>query len=102
MVTAHEKVYFKMLRTEALTIYNMQKHWKNRDGSIYVPLENAKINWFFNPKEVGHFDDLWKEGLSIKKIAKAMNRPVLEVVLLLMDRDYQGKIKPREGGIWGP
>lgn len=101
-MSPYEQMYAKMRNREALAIYNLEKKYnRNQNAAIYIPLEDAAIDWYWNPKEVSHFDYLWNTGVSLEDMAEELKRPVLEVVLMIFDRDYRGKIKPRKGGYHG-
>lgn len=79
-----------------------RRYMKKRNNSaVYIALEDLPINFFWTPKEVGWFDQLWKEGWSITYIAETLERNPIDVALLIMDRNYKKKIKPRKNGIWG-
>lgn len=86
---------------EALAILGLERKYlkKRNNGAIYIALEDADFTWI--PKEVGQFDDMWAEGVSLFDMAKVFKRTPLEVALLMMDREVRGKIKPRPNGIWG-
>ena len=44
---------------------------------------------------------MWSSGVSIYDMARSFNRDPDEVVVLIIDRARQGKIKPRKGGVLG-
>lgn len=75
------------------------KRRKENNRTYYVVFEETAINFFWDPLEVIEFDELWREGKSLKSIAKHFNRTINETALLLMDRSIQGKVKPRKYGL---
>lgn len=66
---------------------------------IYIALDDMNLDWM--PADVKLFDQLWKEGVPVKEIARKLKRPAKEVVILLYDRASKGKVKPRKGGLEG-
>ena len=90
----------KLIESQAK--FNLEKrHMKNKSSSVYLALEHAPIDWKWNPKEVGWFDDMWKEGHSVPYIAEQLGRPPMDVFMLSLDRIYKNKIYKRRGGFWG-
>jgi len=67
----------------------------------YVVLDEVKINFFWSEGEVSDFDCLWKEGRTLKELAKHFDRKPEEVLLLALDRAMLGEIKPRKDGLIG-
>lgn len=105
MVTAKsnaEKILASRNNKEALAVYNIQKKYnKGKNNALYIPLEQADINWKWTPNEVSHFDWLWKTGVSLMDIAEKLSRPPVEIVIMIIDRELRGKLKPRKGGFYG-
>lgn len=67
--------------------------------NIYIALELLDFTW--DEKDVLYFDSMWKEGISLERIAEFFNRPEDEIGILIMDRCRKGFIKPRESGVEG-
>lgn len=66
---------------------------------MYIALENADFGW--RDEQVEVVDQLWKDGAPIDEIAKLMSRPARDVFLLIFDRLESGRLKEREGSIFG-
>jgi hypothetical protein len=66
---------------------------------VYIALEEINHDW--TPEEVKRFDQMWKAGYSTWEIARAFIRPIDDVNILVYDRCYRKKIKPRKGGLNG-
>ncbi|OIJ12684.1 hypothetical protein BKP37_12850 [Anaerobacillus alkalilacustris] len=64
----------------------------------YIALSDVNMDW--EHKDVEKFETLWKEGISLKEIARKLKRTHDEVGVIIMDRARKGKIKPRKNGIW--
>lgn len=64
-------------------------------------LENAKINWETNDREIKLFMFEWCSGYSYKSIADKLKRKHQEVILLSLHLDYMGILPERPGGIYG-
>jgi hypothetical protein len=67
--------------------------------NIYTALEEADFIW--DEREVLVFDELWKRGLSIEKLAAHFDRTTDDMMLLIMDRAQLGYIQPRFHGLFG-
>ena len=72
---------------------------KHQRQNIYLACENLDFVW--DERDVGAFDHMWNEGMSIWDIAKAFDRDPDEVVILAIDRVKKGNIQKRKGGVWG-
>lgn len=59
----------------------------------YLMLDNSQVNWFWDEQDVLEFDRLFREGYTIKQLAKFFKRPAFEIVLLTIDRDLRGKLE---------
>lgn len=63
---------------------------------------DLRVDWDWDLyAEVKRFDELWREGVSIDRIASILNRPLLSVQILKCDRILRGKIKDRPFGDYG-
>lgn len=86
--------------SEGAAIYWIEEgHMKRQRLNIYIALEELDFTW--DEKEVLYFDSMWKEGISLERIAEFFNRPEDEIGILIMDRCRKGFIKPRESGVEG-
>jgi hypothetical protein len=98
----YKKLFERQRNKEALAAYNLEKKLlKSKKRAVYIPLEHEDINWYWDHNEVCRFDELWKTGVSLLDMAEQLNRAPVEIMLMIMDRDLEGHIKPRKGGIWG-
>lgn len=68
-------------------------------GELYIACEELNFTW--HSSEVSEVAAMWRKGKSINGIAKSFKRKPVEIVLLLIDLDYSGRIKKRPGGIFG-
>lgn len=62
--------------------------------------EEIDVNLTFENAEIYRFIALWQEGESVISIAEKMNRTVLEIGLLVIDRAEIGDIQGRPTGIF--
>lgn len=65
----------------------------------YIACDDMDFGW--SHSEVASFRHMWIEGLSVDDIARAFDRPVDEIAILVIDQARQSKIKHRTGGIYG-
>jgi hypothetical protein len=90
-------------RKEKITTTKMENYYlRNKRNMIYIALEDVEdTDFFWSSREIRKFDNLWKEKMSLKEIAKDMHRSEISVLLLSFDRILRGLIEPREGWkIW--
>lgn len=66
---------------------------------IYIACE--ELNFIWRPEDVITVDRMWQEGMDIRDIAKAFDRDVDEVAILIMDRVRLGRLGPRKNGVFG-
>lgn len=66
---------------------------------VYEMFIKSEINFFWTYEDVEKFGNMWRSGLDIITIAKHLNRKVLEVALLAIDRCRKNEISPREIGL---
>ncbi|HFJ9356112.1 TPA: helix-turn-helix domain containing protein [Bacillus cereus] len=64
---------------------------------IYIALEEANFIW--DERDVIRFREMWKQGMSLPKMAKALRRHQAEVALLVIDQADQGVITNRPIGL---
>ena len=62
-------------------------------------LDNYDISAY--PSEKRICCQMYHEGKSIFEICERLNRPQIEVAVLIMDQADKGKIKPRPSGLFG-
>lgn len=62
---------------------------------------NDEINLDFTEEEVELFKVMWKAGISLQDMAERLNRPQVEIVLLIIDLNYHDEIGPRKIGVFG-
>jgi hypothetical protein len=72
---------------------------KKRYSETYVLFEDTDFYW--DERDVLHFDRMWNEGYSLEDIATYFQRHEDEIALLVIDRARKGYIKPRSSGIQG-
>lgn len=72
---------------------------KLRPTELYIALDNLDFSWY--PSEIPEVIRAWETGMHIADIASALDRSINEVFLLLLDLASKGKIKEREGGVFG-
>ena len=66
---------------------------------LHIALQDLDFSWY--PVQVQEAKKLWKEGWGVDEIAQKVGREGDEVFLLLLDLGRKGRIKPREGGVFG-
>ncbi|AGE75973.1 helix-turn-helix domain containing protein [Bacillus cereus] len=64
---------------------------------IYIALEEANFIW--DERDVIRFREMWKQGMSLPKMAKALRRHQAEVALLVIDQADQELITNRPIGL---
>ncbi|MFC9446716.1 helix-turn-helix domain containing protein [Bacillus cereus] len=64
---------------------------------IYIALEEANFIW--DERDVIRFREMWKQGMSLPKMAKALRRHQAEVTLLVIDQADQELITNRTIGL---
>jgi len=66
---------------------------------VYIACYDMNFSWF--EEDVEKVIRYWKYGLSIAEMGKRLRRDTDEIGILLIDLAKKGKIKPREGGLFG-
>jgi hypothetical protein len=87
------------LRNEHEAIKGIMRSCRHQRRMVYVALED--MNFIWDARDVEQFDHMWREGLSLIDIARALDRDPDEVALLVMDRARKGRVQSRRGGIFG-
>lgn len=64
---------------------------------IYIALEEANFIW--DEREVIRFREMWSQGMSLPKMAKALRRHQAEVALLVIDQADKYMIENRSIGL---
>ncbi|HEF1895863.1 helix-turn-helix domain containing protein [Bacillus cereus] len=64
---------------------------------IYIALEEANFIW--DERDVIRFREMWQQGMSLPKMAKALRRHQAEVALLVIDQADQELITNRPIGL---
>lgn len=84
--------------TNTLARYNDLKQYRPGE-EIYIACYDMNFSWL--QQDVKKVIRLWEYGLSLKEMGKHLRRDLDEIAILLMDLGRKGKIKPREGGVYG-
>lgn len=74
---------------------------KNPSGYAAFQDFCEEVDFIWDEQDVIKFERYWRNGYSITLISKTMNRNILEVALLIIDRSRKGLIFPRPGGLNG-
>lgn len=87
---------------EKMAIGHMENYYlRLRRSYIYTTFEEVEdADWYWSPKEIQMFDELWFDDVPIKAMAKELRRSEVAVFFLSLDRIQRGKIKPRNWSIW--
>nr|WP_309099092.1 helix-turn-helix domain-containing protein [Fredinandcohnia onubensis] len=75
------------------------KRYSKTRRKLYIALEEVDHNWCID--EVKIFEKMWNAGVSLEDISTYFKRHPVEIVLLIIDRADQGRIKPRPEGLGG-
>lgn len=67
----------------------------------HVMFDELDIDLGIDFSAVSDFREMWESGISVENIAKVLKRKPIEVVLLIVDQELRGLIKPREKGLEG-
>lgn len=90
----------QILSQENRTIARLETaYMKNKRVDTYIALEEVDFIWC--RREIEQFRSMWRAGYDIWKIAKLLGRSHHDVVMLAYDQHLKGKIKTRNGGIFG-
>jgi hypothetical protein len=101
-LSAEQRMEMESRRLQGVLIRHLEeKYLKENRRSTYTVLENTNTNYYWNLFHVMMFDRMWEAGIPFEDIAGYFNRKPYEVALLMIDREIQGKIKPRRGGLMG-
>ena len=81
---------------------------RNRQGRqirsryiLFTGVEHDIVQLDFTEHQIDTFITLWNDGLPIQKISRKINTSKVSVALIAMDLEMTGKIKAREGGLFG-
>lgn len=77
----------------------MSNKRKITDDKKIIILENLNFQW--RVEEIDQVKKMWSDGVEFKEIIKILNRDGDEIFLLLLHLARRGRIKIREGYIWG-
>lgn len=72
---------------------------KQSRTNLYIACEDYDFTW--DDAEVAAFRTMWREGTSLPRIAKALQRHVNEVFILALDQAEHKYISLRNGGLLG-
>lgn len=64
-----------------------------------IILDDLDFEW--KQKQIDRVIAMWQEGINVINIAAEINRNTEEVFLLLMHLGRKGKIRKRDGYLWG-
>ncbi|MEN3132532.1 helix-turn-helix domain containing protein [Bacillus albus] len=64
---------------------------------VYIALEEANFIW--DERDVIRFREMWSQGISLPKMAKALRRHQAEVALLVIDQADKYMIENRPIGL---
>ncbi|WJE54303.1 helix-turn-helix domain containing protein [Bacillus cereus] len=64
---------------------------------VYIALEEANFIW--DERDVIRFREMWRKGMSLSEMAKALRRHQTEVALLIIDQADQYQIEQRQMGL---
>lgn len=65
-----------------------------------ILLDGIDINWEFTRWETTTFRTMWRQDENIETIAEKLDRPMLEIGLLIIEQAELGEIKPRRHGLF--
>ncbi|SDI18457.1 hypothetical protein SAMN05192534_12427 [Alteribacillus persepolensis] len=91
----------QQLKAQKQTIAKLENRYlKNEAGSAYIV--NEDLDHSFTKDEDKRFDEYWKQGYSLVRIAEMFKRDPDEVFLLMFDRarKHNGKLKITWNQIW--
>lgn len=66
---------------------------------MYIMLTKCEFGW--TEDEIRRVKEDWRAGVPIEETAAALERPALEVFLLVVDQCEQGRLRARKGSIYG-
>ena len=64
---------------------------------LYIALED--FDFTFTNAEIASIIDLWQQGTTLQSMASIVDREPQEILVMLLDLDYRGKIKLTEGKV---
>lgn len=65
-----------------------------------ILLDGVEINWVFSRYETLTFQMMWRDNESIGTIAEKLDRPILEIGLLIIEQAELGNIEQRKHGLF--
>ena len=80
-----------------MSVASSHEAMKESRLKIYIALEEANFIW--DERDVIRFREMWKQGMSLPKMAKALRRHQAEVALLVIDQADQELITNRPIGL---
>ncbi|PEC71356.1 helix-turn-helix domain containing protein [Bacillus thuringiensis] len=80
-----------------MSVVSNHEAMKESRLKIYIALEEANFIW--DERDVIRFREMWKQGMSLPKMAKALRRHQAEVALLVIDQADQELITNRPIGL---
>lgn len=72
-----------------------------KQESLYLLFGESEVKWGWTKSELFKFCRLWREGVSIQEIAKALGTNKRSIAMVVMDQAEQGYIQQRERGLEG-
>ena len=70
---------------------------KDYTQPLHIALED--FDFTFTNAEIASIIDLWQQGVTLQFMAKEVDREPQEILVMLLDLDYRGKIKLTEGKV---
>lgn len=68
---------------------------------LFTSKSHEKVRLDFTRRTIDEFIKYWNCGYSSKLIGRKLSLKPVEIALIAMDLEYDGKISSRPGGIYG-
>jgi len=68
---------------------------------LFTAETHEEVRLDFTGRTIDLFIKYWNQGYSSELIGKKLRLKQVEIALIVMDLEYDGKISPRPGGIFG-
>ena len=81
------------------TDYLHRTHTIEKRGYMHTALED--VNFGYTDLEKDTLLEMWREGRSFLDMADTLQRPNIDIFVILADLDIRGLLADRPGKIWG-
>lgn len=77
------------------------RHQAHITNGGYVNTALEDVNFGYTDDEADVLVAMWNEGRCLLSMGKTLNRPPLEIFVVLAQLDIEGRLDERPGKVWG-